>query len=89
MNNGRLVGYVVSSTYRIKVLNFLNKGESIPVKIADGTGIRPNHISKVLRELKVKGLIECINPEARKGRIYSITQMGKKINEKVKKLEEE
>ena len=83
MNNAELVGYVSCSTYRVKVLNFLNKWENTPVKIANGVDIRPNHISKVLKELKLKGLIECLNPSARKGRIYSITPMGKKVNEEV------
>ena len=32
--------------------------------------IRTNHISKVLRELKAHELVECINPEVRKGRLY-------------------
>ena len=53
------------------------------------SGIRTNHISKVLSELKSKEIVECINEEARKGRLYRLTDTGKDvldvINDKEKK----
>lgn len=48
----------------------------IPTAIARDSGIRTNHVSKVLSELKAHELIECINPEARKGRLYRLTDRG-------------
>ena len=39
----------------------------MPTQIAKDAGIRTNHISKVLSELKEAGIAECVNPEARKG----------------------
>ena len=45
----------------------------IPTVIARDSGIRTNHVSKVLSKLKAHELIECINPEARKGRLYRLT----------------
>lgn len=48
----------------------------IPTAIARDPGIRTNHDSKVLSELKAHELIECINPEARKGRLYRLTGKG-------------
>ena len=56
----------------------------IPSQIAKDSGIRTNHISKVLSELKAHELVECINPEVRKGRLYRLTDLGKVI---VKKIE--
>lgn len=44
----------------------------------------PNHISKVLAELKAHELVECINPEVRKGRLYRLTDKGDDV---VKNLE--
>lgn len=44
----------------------------IPTQIARNAGIRTNHISKVLSELKAHELVECINPEVRKGRLYRL-----------------
>lgn len=51
----------------------------MPSQIAKETGIRPNHISKVLRELKDSGVAECINEEAKRGRLYRLTDMGEDI----------
>ena len=48
-------------------------------KIAEDAEIRQNHISKVLSELKAHELVECINPEVRKGRLYRHTEKGNKI----------
>ena len=70
-------GYVKASTYRFKVIQFLrNNNYAMPRKIADEIKIKPNHISKVLTELKQQDLVECINPEARKGRLYRLTHTG-------------
>ena len=51
----------------------------IPTQIAKDSGIRTNHISKVLAELKAHELVECINPEVRKGRLYRLTDKGNVI----------
>ena len=56
----------------------------IPTVIAKDSGIRTNHISKVLSELKAHELVECINPEVRKGRLYRLTDKGDEV---VKNLE--
>ena len=48
----------------------------IPSVIAKDSGIKTNHISKILSELKVHELVECINPEVRKGRLYRLTDKG-------------
>ncbi len=74
--------YVQISNYRLKVMNTLEQGEvKIPKEIAKDTGILPNHISKVLRELKDHGIIECINEEARKGRLYRLTPLGIEVKQ--------
>lgn len=51
----------------------------IPSAIARDSGIRTNHISKVLSELKSHDLVECINPEVRKGRLYRLTETGEDV----------
>nr|WP_292744693.1 transcriptional regulator [Methanobrevibacter sp.] len=56
----------------------------IPSNIARDSGIRTNHISKILGELKEHELVECINPEVRKGRLYRHTEKGEQV---VKNLE--
>lgn len=55
-----------------------------PTAIAADAGLRPNHISKVLKELKEAGVAECINPEFRKGRLYRLTETGETIAKNLK-----
>ena len=77
------VSYVQISKYRTKVMKALEEDVKIPTAIANDSGIRTNHISKVLSELKAHELVECINPEVRKGRLYRLTDKGKKVNENI------
>ena len=51
----------------------------MPSVIARNTDIYTNHISKVLNQLKEHGLVECINPEAKRGRFYRLTEKGEEI----------
>lgn len=61
----------------------LNGEVKIPSEIANDTEIFQNHISATLRQLKEHELIECINPEARKGRLYRLTEKGEGIVDKI------
>ena len=56
------LSYVQISKYRTKVMKSLDGDVKIPTAIAKDSEIRPNHISKVLAELKAHNLVECINP---------------------------
>ena len=76
-NNTEMASYILASTYREKILEYLNERMGTPSLISDATGIRREHISNVLSDLKEKGLIECLNEEVRKGRLYKITNKGK------------
>ena len=75
------ISYVEISKYRTKVMKTLDDKVKIPSQIAKDSEIRQNHISKVLAELKARELIECINPEVRKGRLYRLTDKGEKVTE--------
>ena len=55
----------------------------IPTAIANDSGIRTNHISKVLGELKEHELVECINPEVRNGRLYRHTEKGEMVSKNI------
>ena len=76
--------YVNISSYRVKAVKSLKGDVKMPKEIADDSGIRVNHISKVLRELKESGVAECINEETRKGRLYRLTDLGDEIADHLK-----
>ena len=75
------ISYVQISKYRLKTMKALEDNVKIPSVIARDSGIKTNHISKVLSELRAHGLVECINPEVRKGRLYRLTDIGEKVVE--------
>ena len=81
------ISYVQISQYRTKVMKALDGEVKIPSNIARDSGIRTNHISKILGELKEHELVECINPEVRKGRLYRLTDKGEKVAENIESNE--
>lgn len=77
----QLVGYIMASEYRTKILKSIGTSIKIPSVIASEVDLRTNHVSNVLKELKEKNLVVCLNENARKGRLYKNTDLGFKILE--------
>ena len=73
------ISYVKISSYRKRVMKSLEDDVKMPSEIARDAEIRQNHISKVLSELKARDLVEWINPEVRKGRLYRHTDKGEQV----------
>ena len=74
------VGYVISSSYRVKVLQRLADSPSTPTQIAEDTDCSPPHISRSLQSLRERDLVDLLVSEDRKkGRVYSITDQGREI----------
>lgn len=71
--------YVETSTYRLRVMRSMEGTPKTPTNIARDSKIRINHISNTLKQLKSKGLVECINENMRKGRLYRLTDTGKLV----------
>ena len=68
------IDYINRFQYRLKVMKSLDGEVKIPSEIAKDTEIFQNHISNTLKQLKEHELIECINPEVRKGKLYRLTK---------------
>lgn len=73
-----MVKYINKSRYRADVVKSIGTGVKIPKKISIDTGILFNHVSHVLKLLREKGVVECVNPKAHKGRLYKLTDAGLK-----------
>jgi len=75
-----LAAFVLMSSYHERALLALHDNEVMfPTSIAQHCGVRSNHISKTLKELKERDLVVCINEDAHKGRLYKLTELGKEI----------
>lgn len=79
----QLLSYVKLSKYRTKVLLKLNEENKLKFasEIAKSVGIRVNHVGTTLKELTEKQLVYCPNPKVNRGKLYEITDKGKKIAE--------
>ncbi|WP_407431147.1 transcriptional regulator [Methanobrevibacter sp.] len=75
----KLVGYVIASEYRTNIIKCIGNEIKIPSVIAEEVGLRTNHVSNVLKELKKEKIVVCLNEDARKGRLYKNTEIGIEI----------
>ena len=76
--------YVNKSSYRVRVLKSIGEDVKMPKEIAAESGILPNHISNVLKQLRDNDVVECINPEVKKGRLYRLSDDGLDVLHKLK-----
>ena len=77
------LGFVLASRYRMEVVKQLALSPMTPSQIAKKTGIYISHVSLTLRDLAKEGIVRCINPKRRKGRLYVLTDTGKWIAERI------
>lgn len=72
-----VVGYVISSDHRTLVLGRLADGPATPTQIASDVELSVTHVSRALKSLRERDLVELLVPEERrKGRVYGITEQG-------------
>ncbi len=82
-----LAGWVKASSYRNRVMINLGNKVKTPSSIARDAQIKMNHVSVVLKALKEKGLIICLNEDSKKGRLYQMTDLGKTVTKTVKNID--
>jgi predicted transcriptional regulator len=79
------VSFIIASEYRKKVLKNLDKPKT-PTSLSRELNINKAHISRALSELEDKKMIKCLTPNSNKGRLYVISDYGKKILSKVSEI---
>lgn len=72
------ISLIKSSSYRQKILECLGTNIMTPAELAKKSGYRLSHVSMYLTDLKGTGLVQCLNEESKKGRLYQMTDLGKK-----------
>ncbi len=77
-----LLSFVLRSKQRQQILLKL-KQPKIPTQIAKETGLAVSHVSRTLKEFVEKGLVECKTPNEKVGKIYALTEKGKRVLEKI------
>lgn len=80
------ISFVLKSRQRLILLRLLENPKT-PTQIACIMHSSLANISLKLADLSKKGLIECVNPEDLKGRIYRMTHRGKQVLKKIAEME--
>lgn len=78
------LAFINNSPYRQNTVKALQGSVKTPSEIGRENGIKTAHVSKILKELKTYELVECINEEVRKGRLYRLTPHGEEIAKQLK-----
>jgi DNA-binding MarR family transcriptional regulator len=77
--------YVLSGQLRKKVLLYLIV-PTTPTELTKKIKGDRSSVSRVLLYFQEKGLAKCINNEDKRGRIYQLTEKGKKVYDMLKKV---
>jgi len=80
------VSFVFSSRLRLKILLKLSKSKNTPKQLSISLKQPMSHVSKALKQLNERQLVECLTPSRRKGRLYDITQSGSKVLDEIGKI---
>jgi len=78
-----LMSYVIRGRVRLSILNVLDK-PSTPTKIAEQLKNHRSTISRSLLDMEKKGLVKCLTPKEKTGRLYILTKKGKEVLNNVK-----
>lgn len=79
--------FVLKSKQRREIILMLESPKT-PTQIAKHLGASLSNTSLKLSDLTRQGLIECLNPKDRKGRIYKLTAKGVGALKSIKEMEQ-
>ncbi|MCQ2970575.1 hypothetical protein SAMN05216439_1900 [Methanobrevibacter gottschalkii] len=83
------IAYVQGSEHRKNIILYMEYNLYTPKELGDAIGVRTNHISNLLSQLKKQNIVYCATPNIHKGKLYSLTDEGKHIFEYLKSKEED
>lgn len=71
-----LFGSVIASPHKTSIMKLIKERPLTPTQIQKETKLNLSHISKLLKGLREKGIVECLNPSQHKGKLYILTERG-------------
>ena len=78
------LAFVKASKHRTNIVKSLHRCNKTPKDLSMEFSVHQNTISGTLRQLRDQKIVEVINPEAKKGRIYKLTDIGLEIAKELK-----
>lgn len=74
--------FVLASPNRQKIVLALDK-EKIPSQLTKELKMQDANVARSLRELVQAEIIKCLNPDSKRGRIYTLNKVGSDIRKKL------
>lgn len=78
------LSWVKRGKQRREIIVHIDNAET-PTEISEKSGYSLNNTSRVLSEFRDKGLIRCLNPKEKTGRLYELRPAGRIIRDKLMK----
>lgn len=87
MDKLELISWILRGSQRRAIFEVIN-GKMIPAQIYQkarklNDKITRNNVSDILKDMREQKLVECINPNEKKGRIYQLTKTGLEIKKAI------
>lgn len=79
-----LISYIVRGKARLSILKALDKPMT-PTQIASQLKNHRSTISRSLLNMEKKGIVKCLTPKEKTGRLYALTKRGKQVLKKIGK----
>ena len=83
----RLYAWVMRGSRRRRLLAVLNKPR-LPTELKKEARASLTNVSKVLRAMQDKDLVQCLTPENKTGKLYRLTEEGQRIREQMLRKED-
>ena len=81
-------GYALRQRNRLVVISICKGPKTVSEIAKDVVDLSSSQCQGIVQGLKKRGIIECINPEVKIGKIYALSEKGEKIVENMKKHKE-
>ncbi len=76
------LSYVLRAKTRKKIVVIMDKIR-MPSELKRELKIEDSNIARALRELEKEGIIKCLTPKQKMGKLYTLTHEGEEIRKKV------
>jgi predicted transcriptional regulator len=81
----KLCSYVIRGKNRKRVFLALESPKT-PTQLSKELKVHLPHVSRSLRELEFKKLVECLTPSERVGRIYRLSAKGRRVLKSIEEM---
>jgi len=78
--NWELYSFVIRSEQRKNIVMALEKPKT-PTQISKDVKLSTSHVSRTLSQFIDKGIVTCLTPKEKVGKVYELTDIGKELLE--------